>query len=264
MTIDREKFFAACRVTVFGGRMSRSQTDGVNDLLDVWDRAGFTDPRWLAYILGGVFHEVGGLMVPVREGFAKTDAGARAAVAQLYASGGISWDYALPVNGVSYYGRGRIQNTHHANYEKLEKRFGHPFVSNPDLLLDSKIDAEVTIHGHVEGIWTGKKLADYFSDAAEDWVNARRIVNGLDKAEKIAGHAKAFYAALGGVAAPSEADRIRAVQAALLAAGCDPKGVDGIMGANTRAALRMFQSLRELPVTGQADAATLKALGVAI
>lgn len=194
--IDRGAFFPAARTSLFNGSLTQSQVDGINDLLDVWDASGFTDMRHLAYILGGVYHEVGRLMVPVREGFAKTDAGARAAVANLFASGRISHDYAAPVNGVSYYGRGRIQNTHHSNYEKLEKRFGHPFVSNPDLLLDSKIDAEVTIHGHAEGIWTGKKLADYFDADTEDWRNARRIVNGLDKADAIAGYAKAFLVAL--------------------------------------------------------------------
>ena len=189
--IDRAAFYATVRKSLFGGRLSQSQVDGMNDLLDAWGASGYSDLRWLAYILGGVYHEVGKRMVPVREGFASTDAGARAAVAKLYAAGKISRNYALPVNGVSYYGRGRIQNTHHANYAKLEKRFGLPFVSKPDLLLDSKIDALVTVHGHAEGSWTGKKLGDYFTGAKTDWTSARRIVNGTDKAAQIAGYAKA-------------------------------------------------------------------------
>src|SRR5690606_25929773 len=97
----------------------------------------------------------------------------------------------------AYYGRGRTQNTWLENYQKLEKRFGYPFVKEPDRLLDSRIDAAVTIHGHVEGIWTGKKLSDYFNaTSVGDWTNARRIVNGTDKATLIAGYAKAFYTAL--------------------------------------------------------------------
>ena len=47
-----------------------------------------------------------------------------------------------------------------------------------------------------KGLFTGKKLADYFDKNEQDWINARRIVNGLDRAEKIAGYAKAFYAAI--------------------------------------------------------------------
>jgi len=203
--IDRAAFFAAVRKSLFGGRLSQSQVDGMNDMLNAWESAGYTDLRWLAYIFGGVYHEVGRRMVPVREGFATTDAGARAAVAKLFKAGRISRNYALPVNGVSYYGRGRIQNTHLANYQKLEKRFGYPFVKNPDLLLDSKIDANVTIRGHVEGIWTGKKLGDYFNATKADWVNARRIVNGTDKAQTIAGYARTFHGALVGANRPDVA-----------------------------------------------------------
>ena len=47
-----------------------------------------------------------------------------------------------------------------------------------------------------KGIFTGKKFADYFSPQKEDWVNARRIVNGLDKANSIADYGKRYYAAI--------------------------------------------------------------------
>ena len=42
------------------------------------------------------------------------------------------------------------------------------------------------------GLFTGKKLADYMNDKETDYYNARRIINGLDKAELIAGYAKEF------------------------------------------------------------------------
>ena len=50
--------------------------------------------------------------------------------------------------------------------------------------------------GMIKGMFTGKKLADYFNDTRTDWVNARRIVNGVDKAVEIANIAKMFYADL--------------------------------------------------------------------
>ena len=34
----------------------------------------------------------------------------------------------------------------------------------------------------MQGVFTGKKFGDYFNKTTEDWVNARRIINGLDKA----------------------------------------------------------------------------------
>lgn len=202
MGINRRFFFEHARRWLFGGgaggRLTQSQVDGVTDLLDVWEGSyAHEDDRWLAYILGGVFHETGGRMVPVREGFARNDAEARAVVARLHARGKIRRNYALPnAAGVSYYGRGRIQNTWEENYRRLERRFGLPFLSQPDLLLDSKLDATVTIIGHIEGLWTRYRLSDFFSAEREDWVGARRIVNGLDRAEQIAGYSKLFYAAI--------------------------------------------------------------------
>jgi len=193
--MDRKAFYASLRTSLFKGGVSQQQVDGIETLLDQLEKSA-VDLEKSAYILAGVYHETGAKMVPVREGFASTDAGARAAVKKLFDKGRIKTNYAAPVNGVSYYGRGRIQNTWHKNYEKLEKRFGHPFVRNPDLLLDDKIDAEVTVIGHVEGIWTGKKLADYIGGGRKDYKGARRIVNGTDKATMIAGYAESFEKAL--------------------------------------------------------------------
>lgn len=53
---------------------------------------------------------------------------------------------------------------------------------------------------------------------------------------------------------------IRLLQAALLAAGFDPKGEDGVYGPDTQAAVRAFQQAKHLPVTGLADDATIGGL----
>lgn len=189
-------FFDAIRQSLFGGSLTEAQVHGMQSLLDAGRDYGLLDEGQMAYVLAGVFHETGRLMRPVREGFAKTDAEARAAVARLKAQGRIKTNYALPVKGVAYYGRGRIQNTHLGNYQKLEKRFGMPFVTKPDLLLEDEIDAKVTVAGHAEGIWTGKKLSDYISGSRRDFTSARRIVNGTDKAAMIASYAQKFLSAL--------------------------------------------------------------------
>jgi putative chitinase len=47
------------------------------------------------------------------------------------------------------------------------------------------------------GLFTGKKLGGYFNNKTEDWINARRIINKLDKAPQIAAYAKRFYGAIG-------------------------------------------------------------------
>lgn len=55
--------------------------------------------------------------------------------------------------------------------------------------------------------------------------------------------------------------QVKAVQTALNSEGYNVQ-VDGKMGKNTSAALKKFQKANQLPVTGKADAATLKKLGV--
>jgi len=54
-------------------------------------------------------------------------------------------------------------------------------------------------------------------------------------------------------AAPLGSDAIRQVQSGLRAFGHDGIQVDGVMGQNTREAIREFQSLFGLKVTGEAD-----------
>jgi putative chitinase len=201
MAINRKVFFDGIRSGPFPGKLNKSQVDGITPIIDVFERLKLTDPQWLAYILATVFHETGQRMVPVREGFASTDAQARAAVASLYRKGRIRRDYAIPSHGFSWFGRGRVQNTHYENYLALEQRLGHPFTTNPSLLLDPIIDAEVTVIGHVEGIWAGDskgrhKLSRYFNKTISDPIGARRIVNGTDKAVLIAGYHKQFHSDL--------------------------------------------------------------------
>jgi putative chitinase len=50
--------------------------------------------------------------------------------------------------------------------------------------------------GMIKGLFTGKSLGDYFSQTKNDWVNARRIINGLDKAQAIAAYGHNFYSAI--------------------------------------------------------------------
>jgi putative chitinase len=44
----------------------------------------------------------------------------------------------------------------------------------------------------IKGMYTGKKLSDYFDKNTDDPVNARRIVNGTDKAKLIAKYYENF------------------------------------------------------------------------
>ena len=191
--IDRKIFFNGVRSGPYSGKLTTDQVRGLGELLDVWEKIGYKNPWYPAVNLANVYRETGGMMLPVREGFRKTDAAARSFVKRQ------GYKYSVVVNGHVYYGRGRIQNTWDYNYKALTKRFGFDFYNNPDAILDdSKRDAEITVIGHLEGLWSSGKhpLSKFLDKQPPDLINSRRGVNGLDHAGEIAGVAKQFYADL--------------------------------------------------------------------
>jgi hypothetical protein len=129
-------FFDACRSTLFGGRLSQAQVDGLNLLGTYGMENGYSRPD-LAYVLATAHWETGARMQPVREGFTSTNAGAIRAVTGIYDKGIIRRNYAIPdKHGNSYYGRGYVQITWKENYAKFENLLGVPLVAQPDLALD--------------------------------------------------------------------------------------------------------------------------------
>jgi membrane-bound lytic murein transglycosylase B len=65
-------------------------------------------------------------------------------------------------------------------------------------------------------------------------------------------------------APPLSRDRIHALQEALIDAGFDPGGTDGIFGPATRGALRAWQAERDMIADGHPDRDLFRALGVAL
>jgi putative chitinase len=47
-----------------------------------------------------------------------------------------------------------------------------------------------------DGLFTGKKLADYITPASTDYLHARQIINRMDRAQDIANYAVKIQAAL--------------------------------------------------------------------
>lgn len=200
--INRKFFFDQCRATLFTGRLSQGQVGGMTCILDEWEKNhAASDDRWLGYALGTTFHETGFTMQPIRErGGAtyftrmydpKSSDPKRAALARKMG--------AQPGDGPIFYGRGFVQLTWRCNYTTMGKAFGLDLTSSAaaaDRVMDPQVAAKIMFKGMIEGSFTGKKLADYFSAAKEDWKNARRIINGNDCDEAIAVYAKKFYGAL--------------------------------------------------------------------
>lgn len=180
--INREHFFHTVRSGLFNGRLKQAQVNGMNTILDEWEKHyAANDDRYLAYMLATTFHETATTMQPIEE----------------YGKGkGLAYGKADAETGKTYYGRGYVQLTWKTNYEKFSKLLKADLVNDPGLALNTEMSAKILFIGMIKGLFTGKKLADYFTGVKEDWVNARRIINGVDKAQLIAGYARTFYAAI--------------------------------------------------------------------
>jgi len=85
-----------------------------------------------------------------------------------------------------YYGRGYVQLTWENNYQKYSDILGVDLVGNPDLAIENDIALFVLVHGFKTGTFTGRKITDYINDFETDFINARRCINGTDRAHEIA------------------------------------------------------------------------------
>jgi putative chitinase len=180
--MNRSYFFKRVRESVFGGKLSQKQVDGMTRLLDVWERDyADQDYRYLAYCLATVKLETAHTMLPVRE----------------YGKGkGRRYGVKTGPYGQVYYGRGDVQLTWEKNYRRMSPVVGEDLVRFPDRALDPHVSAKILFVGMMDGMFTGKKLSDYIAGEKCDFEGARRIVNGTDKAKMIAGYAYAFADAL--------------------------------------------------------------------
>jgi len=168
--MSQKEFFDEIRRTVFGGSMTAAQVAGVTRIIEYRDTQyrGVTNNQ-LAYILATAFHETARKCAPCTE----------------YGSAA----YLRSKKYFPYVGRGLVQLTWKNNYE----RYG---ISNPADALTWPVALHVCFDGMVTGKFTGKKLSDYISGSHVDYIGARRIINGADRASLIAGYAGSFQKAL--------------------------------------------------------------------
>lgn len=121
-------------------------------------------------------------------------------VTKLFNSGLLRRNYASrdPVTGHSYYGRGFIMLTHKLNYEKIGRALGvgDLYVREPNQILRTDVAAATAIVGMTRGVFTGKRHSDYFDSEKQNWGNARKVVNGLDRAALHARFGQDFYICL--------------------------------------------------------------------
>ncbi|MBB4954494.1 putative chitinase [Agrobacterium vitis] len=198
---QRQGLFNHLRLKLMGGRLTQAQVNGINAILASWAEHGQTeDHRQLSYVLATAFHETARTFQPVRETLATSDDQAIERLERALKAGQlpqVSTPYwRRDAAGQSWLGRGFVQLTHKRNYQAMAKALGVDLVADPAKAMALDVAADVLVVGMRDGLFSGRKLGDYFNDKDADWKNARRIVNGLDRADVVAGHAKVIMVAL--------------------------------------------------------------------
>jgi predicted chitinase len=130
-----------------------------------------------AYVLATTQHETAGTFKPLEE----------------YGKGRKhSYGRIDPSTGKAYYGRGFVQLTWKSNYQKYATILGIDLVRRPELATDPNVALFILVHGMRTGAFTGRKLSDYVNGGKTDFLNARRVVNGMDRASQIAAIARNY------------------------------------------------------------------------
>ena len=211
--MNKGVFFNLLKVDgLFANGLTQAQVDGVNLILAEAARRK-TPTNYLSYAYATVFRETATRMEPVLETRQAGEAHnptVDQAIARLESSwsrGKLPWVktpyWRKDKNGKSWLGRSYVQLTHLDNYIKMSKITGIDLVANPDLAMRPDVALKILFDGMMLGSFTGGKFASYIDDIDEsdaidriEYRNARKIINGTESADLVAGYAILFERAL--------------------------------------------------------------------
>lgn|SRR5574343_106388 len=175
MKINRVKFWDSVR-SAFGS-FTQSQVNALNFILDKLDGSEIINRlSWYAYVLATIYWETAQTFLPIIE------KGSQA--------------YLRGKKYFPYIGRGYVQLTWKYNYQKFGELLAIDLVNNPELACDPETAWKILEIGMSKGLFTGKGLSDYLNANVTDFLHARRIINGNDRASEIKTIALKFYEAL--------------------------------------------------------------------
>jgi putative chitinase len=190
-------FFDAMRSGLLGPTLSATEVDGCNAILGAMEGSPLA---WTAYALATAYHETASTMQPIKE------IGGELYFKRMYDVGGVRPQLAISMgntcagDGPKYCGRGYVQLTWKSNYAKAGRECGVDLVNYPDKAMELGVAAKILRIGMTEGWFTGKGFSRYLPASGRatsgQYAQARYIINGSDKAQQIAAHAKAFEDAL--------------------------------------------------------------------
>ena len=217
MKIDRQKFFDQYRAAF--GSLVQPQVDGLEFLLVSIEADA---PFWtgvqtlsistdqVAYMLATVKHETENRFEPADElgavQYFENRYGPQTSVGRALGNTDRG-------DGAKYHGRGYVQLTGKNNYVRAMRDLasnypetvrafegdtaqGFNLVARPEQAKDPAIAYAIMSYGMRMGRFTGARLSTFFNSQRQDPLNARRIINGLDRAQLIAGYWSGIVTAL--------------------------------------------------------------------
>jgi putative chitinase len=190
-------FFNRMRAGLLGPTLSAAEVKGCAAILEACRGMPVS---WAAYCFATAYHETAFTMQPVKE------FGGPRYYTRMYDVTGDRPRLArangntTPGDGVKYCGRGYVQLTWKSNYARAGASLGYDLVGSPDLAMRPDIAALVMRDG-MKGAWfTSIGLSDVLPGQGPatlaQFKEARRIINGRDRATVIAGYAMQFQAEL--------------------------------------------------------------------
>ena len=185
--------FYSCYLSGFG-RFNPRVTANLSAIFDFVARdATLQDVRQLAYVLATIKYETGDTYQPLAEygdnSYFEAHYGPETPSGKALGNSSLA-------DSSKYKGRGYAQTTGRNNYQALSAKLGVDLIEKPDLLLSPDLAYRALLFAMNDGLFTGKKLSDFITVDSSDYVQARKIMNGQDHAELIAGSAKVFETCL--------------------------------------------------------------------
>lgn len=185
--MDRKKFYETFRAKFGLKRITTDLVAGMEAVLDAIDGLPLS---WQAYALATSWHETNATMRPVREAYWLSEDWRR-----------------RNLRYYPWYGRGYVQLTWRTNYIKADKECAAAglcplgaIIASPDKVMELPIAAFILRKGMLEGWFTGVRFSSCLPARGvatrKQYMDARTIINGRDKADLIEDYAQWFERAL--------------------------------------------------------------------
>ena len=155
------------------GVLTDFEKDSLGFILYKLSKSEISDQRQQAYVIATIKHETSDTYRPIKE------------------YGGEH--YLTSKKYYPYIGRGFVQLTWDYNYKKFGDILRIDLLGQPELAQNPEIAWKILELGMTKGLFTGECLSDYFNNDETDFYHARRIINGMDRAELIKEYAENIY-----------------------------------------------------------------------